>query len=298
MKSLSRHRSRSRAPPSLLRSSRSSSRRRRLAPRVFLACFAVDGRSIRGLILTPRLARGARTPRTACWRRSRWRWRSAFRLRSAGGAGQRHGAVRLGRAGPDARLQPLSGRALGPRDVRDAYDETRQMPSPVHARRIHPARSCSSASSWPARLLPRDEAGAGRVRPADHRRAVALAGRHRPREWLALAYAWNPLVVLEIAHSGHIDALGALWIAASAYWLTSAGVRRSRRSRSSSRSPRSCCRSCCCRSIWRRIRPRDALAGAVLFVLLYLPFISGPTLPFGAVPNVVATSGSTVRCSS
>ena len=38
-------------------------------------------------------------------------------------------------------------------------------------------------------------------------------------EWLALAYAWNPLVVLEVAHSGHIDALGALWITASAYWL-------------------------------------------------------------------------------
>src|SRR3954464_1140757 len=39
-------------------------------------------------------------------------------------------------------------------------------------------------------------------------------------EWLVIAYAWNPLVVLEVAHSGHIDALGALWIAASAYWLT------------------------------------------------------------------------------
>ena len=26
--------------------------------------------------------------------------------------------------------------------------------------------------------------------------------------WLVLVYAWNPLVILEIAHSGHIDALG------------------------------------------------------------------------------------------
>ena len=39
-------------------------------------------------------------------------------------------------------------------------------------------------------------------------------------ELLAIAYAWNPLVVLEVAHSGHIDALGALWIAAAACWLT------------------------------------------------------------------------------
>ena len=106
-------------------------------------------------------------------------------------------------------------------------------------------------------------------------------------EWLALAYAWNPLVVLEIAHSGHIDALVALWIAASAYWLT-----------------RHCTALASIAFVlavttkilpivllplfWGRIRPRDALAGAVLFLLLYLPFISGPTLPFGAVPNVVA----------
>jgi hypothetical protein len=38
--------------------------------------------------------------------------------------------------------------------------------------------------------------------------------------WLALAYAWNPLVILEVAHSGHIDALGALWVAVAAWMLT------------------------------------------------------------------------------
>ena len=47
-------------------------------------------------------------------------------------------------------------------------------------------------------------------------RWLVVTGRN---EWLTLAYAWNPLVVLEVAHSGHIDALGALWITASAYWL-------------------------------------------------------------------------------
>ena len=44
--------------------------------------------------------------------------------------------------------------------------------------------------------------------------------------WLALVYAWNPLVILEVAHSGHIDALGSLWIAVSAWMLsTDRGMR-------------------------------------------------------------------------
>ena len=59
------------------------------------------------------------------------------------------------------------------------------------------------------------------VRPADDPAAswrwLRTTGRS---EWLVVAYAWNPLVVLEVAHSGHIDALGALWIAAAACWLT------------------------------------------------------------------------------
>ena len=42
-------------------------------------------------------------------------------------------------------------------------------------------------------------------------RWLVHAGRS---EWLALGYAWNPFVVLEVSHSGHIDALGALWLVA------------------------------------------------------------------------------------
>ena len=38
-------------------------------------------------------------------------------------------------------------------------------------------------------------------------------------EWLFLGYAWNPLVILEVAHSGHIDGLGVFWIALCAYWI-------------------------------------------------------------------------------
>jgi hypothetical protein len=115
-------------------------------------------------------------------------------------------------------------------------------------------------------------------------RWLVVTGR---REWLVLAYAWNPLVILEVAHSGHIDALGALWITASAYWLA-----RRRTALASIAFVLAVTTKLLPIVLvplyWRRIRMRDALAGAVLFVLLYLPFISGPTLPLGAVPNVVA----------
>jgi alpha-1,6-mannosyltransferase len=104
-------------------------------------------------------------------------------------------------------------------------------------------------------------------------------------EWLTLAYAWNPLVVLEVAHSGHIDALGALWTVAAAFWL-------SRRKTGLATiafvlavttkllpivlAP----------LLWRRITLRDAFIGAGLFVLLYLPFASGTDVLFG-IQNVV-----------
>jgi hypothetical protein len=115
-------------------------------------------------------------------------------------------------------------------------------------------------------------------------RWLAVTGR---REWLALAYAWNPLVVLEVAHSGHIDALGALWIAASAYWLT-----RRRTSLASIAFVMAVTTKLLPIVLlplyWKRVRVRDALAGGVLFVLLWLPFMSGRFMPLGAVANVVA----------
>ena len=105
--------------------------------------------------------------------------------------------------------------------------------------------------------------------------------------WLALAYAWNPLVILEVAHSGHIDALGALWIAIAA-WMVSTG-----------RTARGAIAFVIAIAskllpivllplLWKRIKIRDGVAAAAVFVLLYLPFRSAGALPLGAVPNVVA----------
>jgi hypothetical protein len=105
--------------------------------------------------------------------------------------------------------------------------------------------------------------------------------------WLALAYAWNPLVILEVAHSGHIDALGALWIAVAAWMLTTGRTMRAAIAFviavASKLLP-----IVLVPLFWKRIRIRDGLAGAVVLFLLYVPFRSAGALPLGAVPNVVA----------
>lgn len=115
-------------------------------------------------------------------------------------------------------------------------------------------------------------------------RWLAVTGRN---EWLTLAYAWNPFVVLEVAHSGHIDALGALWITASAYWMA-----RRRTALASIAFVFAVTTKLLpivlAPIFWGRVKSRDALAAAALFVLLYLPYTIGPGLPLGAVPNVVA----------
>lgn len=115
-------------------------------------------------------------------------------------------------------------------------------------------------------------------------RWLAVTGRN---EWLALAYAWNPLVVLEVAHGGHIDALGALWIAASAYCLA-----RQRTMLATAAFVFAVATKLLpvvlAPLFWRRIRLRDTIAGVVVLAALYLPFTYGTELPLGAVPNVVA----------
>jgi hypothetical protein len=115
-------------------------------------------------------------------------------------------------------------------------------------------------------------------------RWLLVTGRN---EWLALAYGWHPLVILEVAHSGHIDAIGALWIAAAAYWLAR------RRTALASIAYVFAIATKLLPIVLAplfigRIRLRDGLLGAALLAFLYLPFVSGSALPFGAVPNVVA----------
>ena len=119
--------------------------------------------------------------------------------------------------------------------------------------------------------------------------AVLLAWLRSTRRspWLALVYAWNPLVILEVAHSGHVDALGALWIAVAA-WMLSTG--RGMRAMiafvlavASKLLP-----IVLLPLFWKRVRIRDAAVGALVLAALYVPFRSAGALPLGAVPNVVA----------
>lgn len=101
-----------------------------------------------------------------------------------------------------------------------------------------------------------------------------------------LAYLWNPLVSLEIARQGHVDALGALLVVLAALAL----ARR---------------RALVCSVVlvlavavkplpvvlapllWRRVKPRDVAVGIAALAALYLPFWmrGGPAL--GSVPEIV-----------
>ena len=132
-------------------------------------------------------------------------------------------------------------------------DETRLMPS-IHDRTPYPAAAqlffrviVSIADS--SLLM---KIAAGRVRSADHRGAAGRGfATPADRRGSSLVYAWNPLVILEVAHSGHIDALGSLWIAVSAWMLsTNRGMRAIARVRD------------CCRGEAAADRPASALLEA------------------------------------
>ena len=103
--------------------------------------------------------------------------------------------------------------------------------------------------------------------------------------WLLFVYAWNPLVVLETSHSGHIDALGALWIAAAMFWLS-----RKRTLLATVAFVLAVTTKLLpivlVPLLWRRISLRDAFVGAGLLVLLYLPYATGVDVLFG-IQNVV-----------
>ena len=113
---------------------------------------------------------------------------------------------------------------------------------------------------------------------------LRITGRN---EWLVLCYAWSPLVILEVAHSGHIDALGAFWIAASAFWMAQGrsglAVVAYTFAVATKLLP-----IVLAPLFLGRVRVRDMALGAGLLLLLYLPFMTAGTLPMGAVPNVVA----------
>lgn len=105
-------------------------------------------------------------------------------------------------------------------------------------------------------------------------------------EHLVLAYAWNPLLVIEVAGSGHIDITGALLLVLSVAalarnWRAIAavmfGLAVSVKFLPIVLLP----------LYWKRVRIRDVAIGATVFGFLYFPFVHHGRIPIGSLGTYV-----------
>ncbi len=105
------------------------------------------------------------------------------------------------------------------------------------------------------------------------------------QHWI-LAYAWNPLLAIEVAGSGHIDIVGALLLLVSAAalgrrWRTVAAVAFGL--------------AVAVKLLpivllplyWKRVRVRDGALAAIVVGLLYLPFLHHGRLSTGSLATYV-----------
>jgi alpha-1,6-mannosyltransferase len=103
-----------------------------------------------------------------------------------------------------------------------------------------------------------------------------------------LAYAWNPLLAIEVAGSGHIDIVGALLLLVSVAAL-------GRRLRAIAAVAFGLAVAVKFLPIvllplyWKRVRMRDAALAAVLVGLLYVPFFNHGRIPIGSLGTYVKT---------
>jgi alpha-1,6-mannosyltransferase len=108
-----------------------------------------------------------------------------------------------------------------------------------------------------------------------------LRGSQQGAHWV-LAYAWNPLLVTEVAGSGHVDIVGGLLLLVSfaalgRRWRTVAAVTFGL--------------AVAVKLLpivllplyWRRVRLRDGVLAAVVFGLLYIPFFNHGQIPIGSL---------------
>jgi hypothetical protein len=105
---------------------------------------------------------------------------------------------------------------------------------------------------------------------------------------LVLAYAWNPLLAIEVAGSGHIDIVGALLLLLSFAAL-------GRRSRAIAAVAFGLAVAVKLLPIvllplyWKRVRIRDALLAATVAGILYVPFLNQGRIPIGSLVTYVQT---------
>jgi hypothetical protein len=112
-----------------------------------------------------------------------------------------------------------------------------------------------------------------------------LRSTRQGAHWV-LAYAWHPLLATEVAGSGHIDIVGALWLLVSFAALL-------RRWRSVAAVAFGLAIAVKLLPIvllplyWKRIRVRDGGLAAIAVGLLYVPFLSHGRIPLGSLGTYV-----------
>ena len=110
--------------------------------------------------------------------------------------------------------------------------------------------------------------------------------RTRQAAHLVLVFAWNPLLAVEVAGSGHIDIVGALLLVVSAAAL----VRRWRAIAAVALGLAVAVKFLPVVLLplyWKRVRIRDAALAAAVVALLYLPFLSHGRIPIGSLGTYV-----------
>jgi len=103
---------------------------------------------------------------------------------------------------------------------------------------------------------------------------------------LVLAFAWNPLLAIEVAGSGHIDIVGALLLLLSGAAL----VRRWRATAAVALGLAIAVKFLPIVLLplyWKRLRIRDAALGATVVGLLYVPFLHHGRMPVGSLGTYV-----------
>lgn len=105
-------------------------------------------------------------------------------------------------------------------------------------------------------------------------------------EHWVLAYAWHPLLAIEVAGSGHIDILGALLLL-----LSAAALVRSRRTAAALLFGLAVMVKLLpivlLPLLWRRIRMRDLALATLVAGLLYIPFLDHGRIPLGSLGTFV-----------
>jgi hypothetical protein len=112
---------------------------------------------------------------------------------------------------------------------------------------------------------------------------VLRCTRQEQSAHLVLAYAWNPLLAIEVAGSGHIDIVGALLLVVSAAAL----VRRWRATAAVGLGLAIAVKFLPVVLLplyWKRVRVRDAALAAAVVGLLYVPFLNRSFFNHGRIP--------------